>query len=314
LTSAICDLTSSYKPRPNRQNVCWTFTCAYASYLKQVLKVTPRASGPSAFGVRDAESLQVPVAWTCSHRQYGSGDGCQCNCGAFDPDCDDMSAVATDCPNRDDVCIPGPENSAICKLRHQALSSRKTLQMDLGTPIHSPYFHFSDDSEGIGSWGNYSSVFIRSPSQVPQSWTCNKAFYGSNDGCDCNCGAWDPDCDATAAPMKQKVLNCEIDHPDVRCVMSASSPSKPVCLYDRVAAATAAEAGFPSSDSATSNSIATVVAASVVSSVVTLVVAAAIAFVIRRRNRAAQEASSEQPEVSLRPMNSDSSEDIDATA
>jgi hypothetical protein len=119
LTSAICDLTSSYKPRPNRQNVCWTFTCAYASYLKQVLKVTPRASGPSAFGVRDAESLQVPVAWTCNNRQYGSGDGCQCNCGAFDPDCDDMSAVATDCPNRDDVCIPGPENSAICKLRHQ---------------------------------------------------------------------------------------------------------------------------------------------------------------------------------------------------
>jgi hypothetical protein len=108
--------TNSYKPRSSL-NVCWTFTCAFSAYLKQVFKVAPRASGPSTFGVREA--LQVPGAWQCNPRHYGSGDGCQCNCGAFDPDCESMSAVATDCPNHDDVCIPGPENTAICKLRHQ---------------------------------------------------------------------------------------------------------------------------------------------------------------------------------------------------
>ena len=108
--------TNSYKPRSSL-NVCWTFTCAFAAYLKQVFKVVPKASGPSTFGVREA--LQVPGAWQCNPRHYGSGDGCQCNCGAFDPDCESMAAVATDCPNHDDVCIPGPENTAICKLRHQ---------------------------------------------------------------------------------------------------------------------------------------------------------------------------------------------------
>ena len=123
LTSFSCDVSSSYKPRPNKQNVCWTFTCAYAAYLKQVLKVSPKSVTPSAIGIREADSVQVPVAWTCDPRQYASGDGCQCSCGAFDPDCDSMSSVATDCPNRDDVCIPGAENSAICKLRHQVSSA-----------------------------------------------------------------------------------------------------------------------------------------------------------------------------------------------
>jgi hypothetical protein len=33
-----------------------------------------------------------------------------------------------------------------------------------------------------------------SPS-APTEWTCNLAYYGASDGCDCACGAWDPDCD-----------------------------------------------------------------------------------------------------------------------
>jgi hypothetical protein len=29
----------------------------------------------------------------------------------------------------------------------------------------------------------------------PAYWTCAMSWYGTNDGCDCNCGGWDPDCD-----------------------------------------------------------------------------------------------------------------------
>lgn len=29
----------------------------------------------------------------------------------------------------------------------------------------------------------------------PAYWTCSKNWYGTNDGCDCGCGGWDPDCD-----------------------------------------------------------------------------------------------------------------------
>ena len=30
---------------------------------------------------------------------------------------------------------------------------------------------------------------------VPDNWTCDPSFYEAGDGCDCACGAWDPDCD-----------------------------------------------------------------------------------------------------------------------
>jgi hypothetical protein len=35
-------------------------------------------------------------------------------------------------------------------------------------------------------------------------WTCPRNFYGTRDGCDCNCGGWDPDCDDPS----QQVYNC----------------------------------------------------------------------------------------------------------
>ena len=36
----------------------------------------------------------------------------------------------------------------------------------------------------------------------PQEWTCNPQFYAVFDGCDCNCGAPDPDCDVTEVPQQ----------------------------------------------------------------------------------------------------------------
>lgn len=39
--------------------------------------------------------------------------------------------------------------------------------------------------------------------QVPAGWTCDASYYGTLDGCDCECGAYDPDCD-----LGQQVLNC----------------------------------------------------------------------------------------------------------
>jgi len=29
---------------------------------------------------------------------------------------------------------------------------------------------------------------------VPADWTCDPMYYDANDGCDCDCGVWDPDC------------------------------------------------------------------------------------------------------------------------
>ena len=48
---------------------------------------------------------------------------------------------------------------------------------------------------------------------VPAEWTCEPAYYGANDGCDCACGVQDPDCDDPEAFRDQvfgpQVFGCD---------------------------------------------------------------------------------------------------------
>ena len=171
-------------------------------------------------------------------------------------------------------------------LLRQVLSDRKLIQIQSGVPVHHPQFYFSNDTDIDGApWGNYSKTYTRSA--VPSTWTCNPLFYGSKDGCDCECGAWDPDCDATAASSAQKVFNCDTSNSEVRCAMSRTTPSEPVCLYDRMAASAALEAGYPSTDSSPVSTT-TIVAASVGSTLGVVALVGAITFFILRRQRAPQ--------------------------
>jgi hypothetical protein len=168
------------------------------------------------------------------------------------------------------------------------LSDRKLIQIHSGVAVHHPQFYFSNDANVDGApWGNYSQPYIRSV--VPTTWKCNPLFYGSNDGCDCECGAWDPDCDAGASPQPQRVFNCNTDSNEVRCAMSISvtTPAEPVCLYDRMAAVAAAEAGYPAPDgSSPTVSPVTIIAASVGGTLGGVVFTSAVAYFIIRHQRA----------------------------
>lgn len=42
--------------------------------------------------------LILPSTWTCSIESYHSGDACDCNCGAYDPDCNDPNLAVNGCP------------------------------------------------------------------------------------------------------------------------------------------------------------------------------------------------------------------------
>jgi hypothetical protein len=290
LTSITCDPTTwSWAPRSGKNNVCWTFTCAYSTYLYRVLGIRPNVIG-SELSLKNRP--EIPTGWTCKPEQYASGDGCQCNCGAFDPDCDPFEAVSINCPNSDDICIPGPMNVPVCGLRHEVLSDRKLIQIQLGVAVHHPQFFFSNDTNIDGApWGNYSKTYTRSV--VPTTWTCNPLFYGSKDGCDCQCGAWDPDCEAT--PYSQKIFNCDTNNNEVRCVMSKTIPSTPVCLYDRMAIAAAVDAGYPAPDSSSSTvSTSTIIAASVGSTLGVVVIVGIITFFIVKRRQIPQRRQSVQ--------------------
>ena len=282
LSSITCDPTTwSWTPRGGRNNVCWTFTCAYSTYLYRVLGIRPREDGTE---LSLKNKPEIPTEWTCKPEQYGSGDGCQCNCGAFDPDCNPFEAVSINCPNYDDICIPGPLNQPICALRHEVLSDRKLIQILAGVAVHHPQFYFSNETDIDGApWGNYTKTYTRSA--VPSTWTCNPLFYGSKDGCDCECGAWDPDCDVTA--YNQKVFNCDTTNNQVRCVMSRTTLSMPVCLYDRMATTAAIDAGYPAPYSSVV-STSTIIAASVGTTLGVVVLVGVIAFFILKRRQIQQ--------------------------
>lgn len=97
----------------------------------------------------------VPAEWTCPPGYYDAVDGCDCECGAYDPDCDDIAQE-----------IVGCETGETCS--------------------------FDAVCEGVAV-------------MVPDTWTCDAAYFGTGDGCDCECGGDDPDCLDPSAEL----FNCD---------------------------------------------------------------------------------------------------------
>ena len=141
-----------------------------------------------------------PTDWTCDASFYSTFDGCDCECGAVDPDCD-----ITDPPQTLFGCQPGQtcENG-------QCVGGGGSF-----TPTSSP-------TVDNGSGGTFSPSTVPT---VPPEWICPPAFFA--DGlCDCQCGFPDPDCED---PFNG-VVGClpgQLCVDDV-CVGSASPTSSPI--------------------------------------------------------------------------------------
>jgi len=56
---------------------------------------------------RTSGSVTIPQNWQCSMDFYSATDGCDCECGAHDPDCDVPGQTVFNCNNAGDVCIDG---------------------------------------------------------------------------------------------------------------------------------------------------------------------------------------------------------------
>ena len=115
------------------------------------------------------------IGWTCNPVYQGASDGCDCNCGAYDPDCDDPEASVYGCEpwqtcdaEGDCVgeCVPGCEG--------------KQCGPD----------GCGADCGACGEGTNCDDV-----GQCVEGWICNPSYLDASDGCDCNCGAHDSDCD-----------------------------------------------------------------------------------------------------------------------
>jgi V8-like Glu-specific endopeptidase len=113
-------------------------------------------------------TIPGPEDWTCEPSYYDTLDGCDCNCGSRDPDCDDPGQILLNC-----------SSGEICNVQGSC-STPQAGDCGDGT---------CDSNESAGSCPSDCG------GEIPGTWFCDPDLYGVLDGCDCECGAYDPDCD-----------------------------------------------------------------------------------------------------------------------
>jgi len=151
----------------------------------------------------------VPSAWTCPDSWYGGGDGCDCSCGAQDPDCSTSGGTIYGCPQGATACVAGecqlpptgPPSSWFCPAVHY--DSGGGCDCGCGAPDpdcqNGAATVYGCPSGSLGCAAN--GTCIAPPSGPPPTWTCGAVFYDRDDGCDCGCGAPDPDCATPGTPL-----------------------------------------------------------------------------------------------------------------
>ena len=154
-------------------------------------------------------SLNPPADWNCSALFYADNDGCDCECGAWDPDCAKQPPVLN-CNGSSPQCVvPG-----ICEVQATPISWNCSASWynssdgcDCGCGIQDPDCDVNN-TELFGCYeGLYPQCLVGICSYLqplPLNWNCSSSFYNASDGCDCDCGAYDPDCD----DHYQEIFNC----------------------------------------------------------------------------------------------------------
>lgn len=151
--------------------------------------------------------------WKCPWDRYGAEDGCDCGCGALDPDCDPAGCDTAGC------WLPQ------CGRCHDAAGRPVPCDVAEAGWTCSPERYGSGDGcdcgcspsigtvdpdcagDGCAEQGCIDSACDRctdfntgEPTGcAPSTWSdgahnCDPDNYGTGDGCDCGCGVSDPDC------------------------------------------------------------------------------------------------------------------------
>ena len=139
--------------------------------------------------------IQPPAdGWTCDPSYYDAGaeDYCDCGCGVLDPDCS-----ITEIPI--DGCYEGQtcSTSAECEGLPTAWSCDGNAfgdgtTCDCGCGVLDP--DCAIDNAPVTGCDSGTTCNLDYGTCIPDGWTCEPGYYGATDGCDCDCGAVDPDC------------------------------------------------------------------------------------------------------------------------
>ncbi len=159
----------------------------------------------------------IPSTWTCAPDSFGTGNECDCDCGAWDPDCANGRADLWGCApggtcRPDGTCTVSFPETWSCRYRYYDARDG----CDCGCGALDP----DCDVPGQETYGcGPGSTCLPDGScsvPIPEGWVCDSDHYGTGDGCDCRCGTIDPDCQAGV-----RVNNCvagEVCGPDALCI------------------------------------------------------------------------------------------------
>lgn len=173
--------------------------------------LTTGASGGGGDGGRGGQGGQggqgggggEEPAWLCDPILRGGGESCDCGCGAVDPDCELPDAVVFGCgpPHlAADGVACGVDARCVVpdawRCDADDFADGETCDCECGAvdvdcaPGGLPLVGcgFLEDVCVDGECG-----------VIPTAWTCEDRHFGALDGCDCSCGAVDPDCEDAGA-------------------------------------------------------------------------------------------------------------------
>ncbi len=150
----------------------------------------------AACDVRHDESGRAlaPGDWSCAPSAYGGGDGCDCGCGALDPDCaagcSEPGCRAPSC----DHCRLADGSTFNCRFSCDLARYGSGDGCDCGCGAPDP------DCAGLGCYqpGCYADGCGQCFDSSGDAQTCERGACAAgyqNDGvCDCGCRQDDPDC------------------------------------------------------------------------------------------------------------------------
>eukprot|EP00727_Mastigamoeba_balamuthi_P012139 m51a1_g7548 putative serine-threonine protein (675) ;mRNA; f:82719-85341 len=166
----------------------------------------PASNCPSGW-VCDKMGECLDPAWpSCDERGYDASDGCDCDCGGLvDPDCVENAENPRHCEGLNmPFCYFGVgSGGGHCQDRWTCNMSRygdsKVCDCECGEKSDPDCTDASLPTSCDGNW-----FCQNTQCTAPREWVCNIVEYNNGLICDCDCGAFDPDCDLSPINTCQK--------------------------------------------------------------------------------------------------------------
>jgi hypothetical protein len=184
----------------------------------------PGCQAPSCDRCRLEGGALFECRWTCDLAKFGTGDGCDCGCGTIDLDCGKLSCYEPGCyADACERCFDSKGKEYACQRGACPAGYKSDGVCDCGCREDDPDCMSASScvepgcsADGCGLCHDASGARVRC-----EDWACGLEKQGGKDGCNCGCGAPDPDC---APDQGCSIAGCRADG----CVTCRSPDGAPM--------------------------------------------------------------------------------------